>query len=218
MTDILDRSLPREESEPALPLEEAAPAPHRKRWTRKECDFLAQNGILTDRYELINGDIVEKMSQNPPHMITVMLFTAWLMRVFGMDHVFCQGTLDVDMPDAQTNAPESDVMALNQSVTAFSSHLPLPADIVLLVEVSDSTLRFDLQGKALLYARAGVEDYWVADVIGRRIITHRNPTTTGYTEVVEYSAEMQLAPIARPEALARVSDLLAPERPVETAE
>ena len=205
MTDILN---------PSLSVQEAEPAPHRKRWTRHDCDFLAQNGLLTGRYELINGDIVEKMSQNPPHMITVMLFTAWLMRVFGMDHVFCQGTLNIEMPgEAQTNAPEPDVMALRRAVTAFGSRLPVPADVALLIEVSDTTLRFDLNGKALLYARAGIEDYWVADVVGRRIVAHRGPTSAGYADVTEYSADALLAPLAYPDALARVSDLLASVSP-----
>ncbi len=210
MTDILNPSLPNS----SLPVQEAEPAPHRKRWTRGDCDFLAQNGLLTGRYELINGDIVEKMSQNPPHMITVMLFTAWLMRVFGMDHVFCQGTLNMEAAgEAQTSAPEPDVMALRHVVTAFASRLPVPADVALLIEVSDTTLRFDLSGKALLYARAGIEDYWVADVVGRRLVAHRGPTPTGYTDVTEYSADALLAPLARPQSLVRVSDLLAPIAP-----
>jgi hypothetical protein len=44
------------------------PAPDRKRWTRKECEFLEQNGLLIGRYELINGDIISKMGQNLPHV------------------------------------------------------------------------------------------------------------------------------------------------------
>ena len=193
--------------------ESLEPVSRRIRITRAMCRLLADNGLLTGRYELINGEIISKMGQNPPHMITVMLFTAWLMRLFGADRVFCQGTMDIASSNADTNQPEPDVMALSQPVTAFAGRHPRPVDILLLVEVSDSTLRFDLRNKAALYALAGIREYWVADIAGRRLFVHRNPGPNGYAEVTEYTAEAMVSCLSRPDDSVLVSALLPPVQP-----
>ena len=62
----------------------------RIRWTKSQCRAIVEAGILTGRYELVDGDIIPKMSQNPPHAFTVRLLIAWLNRVFGDAHVQCQ--------------------------------------------------------------------------------------------------------------------------------
>lgn len=190
--------------------EEWEPTPNRKRWTRKECEFLEQNGLLTGRYELIDGGIFFKTNRNPPHRLTIMLIAAWLRLNFGGLHVVTQSPIDVDDTNAEINEPHPDVIVLSQPATAFAAWNIGPADLLLVVEVSDTTLRFDLRNKALLYARAGVEDYWVADVVGRRLIVHRNPTPAGYAEVTEYGENETVAPLARPDAAVLVSQLLPP--------
>ena len=184
-----------------------APPPNRIPITRAFCKSLEASGLLPERYELIDGDIISKMGQNPPHALTVMLVTVWMMRVFGEQYIRCQLTLNIGAADTEINAPEPDVVALNQPVTAFGASHPGPADVLLLVEVSDSTLQFDLQRKALLYARAGIAAYWVADVTGRRLITHLSPTPSGYGEIVEYGIEDTVTIAHRPNDTARVADL-----------
>jgi Uma2 family endonuclease len=81
---------------------------------------------------------------------------------------------------------------------------------LLVVEVSDTTLRFDLRNKADLYARARIVEYWVADIAGRRLIVHRRPRVSGYAEILEYAETETVASLARPEGSVRVSDLLPP--------
>ncbi len=186
------------------------PTPNRRRFTRAECAFLEDNGLLTGRYELIDGEIISKMAQNLPHKIAVMLITAWLMRVFGDAFIQCQMSVGVDLADAEINAPEPDVSVLSRPLASLPDSEPAPADVLLLVEVSDSTRHFDLTTKARLYARAGIVEYWVADIKARRFVVHRNPTPTGYTEVTEYSAEAEIATLARPDAPIRVSELFSP--------
>ena len=78
---------------------------------------------------------------------------------------------------------------------------------LLVVEVSDSTLRFDLTVKAALYARAGIVEYWVLDVSGRRLIVHREPTPGGYRSVVAYSEFESIAPLASPQNKLQVAEL-----------
>ena len=186
------------------------PTPNRKRFTQKECAFLEQNGLLKGRYELVDGEIVFIMPQNPPHRLTVMLIVKWLMRVFGEDRVCSQSSIDIGVADPEINAPEPDVVVQAQPDVAFASRLPGPSDLLLLVEVSDTTLRYDLHNKAALYARAGIVEYWVADVVGRRFVVHRNPGANGYAQVTEYAEAESVSPVARPDVSVRVSDLLPP--------
>ena len=197
--------LPRHESSPLH--ESLETAPNRIPITRSICRALEENGLLTGRYELINGEILSKMGQNRPHANTVMLFTVLLMRLFGEEFVQCQIPIEVGDADPEINAPEPDVVALSRRVDAFTDANPDAADILLLVEVSDSTLRYDLHVKATLYARTGILEYWVADITGRRLITHRSPTPTGYLQVVEHDAEAIVTSAARPHDTVRVADL-----------
>jgi Uma2 family endonuclease len=186
------------------------PAPNRKRWTRAECEFLVQSELLTGRYELIDGEVLFKMGQKPPHALVITLMTAWLTKIFGERYIRCQLTMDVAETEREYNEPEPDVVVLNKPITEFYSHHPVPAEVLLVVEVSDTTLRFDLKNKALLYARAGISDYWAADLAGRRIVVHRKPDAEGYTEVLEYGETEILSPLSYLEAQIQVSDLLPP--------
>ncbi len=77
---------------------------------------------------------------------------------------------------------------------------PAAADIHLLVEISDSTLDYDLSVKATLYARAGIAEYWVLDVNGRRLISHRDPKGDTYSSVTIYGEHEFVAPLAAPHA------------------
>ncbi len=186
------------------------PTPNRKRFTRKECEFLEQNELLMERYELIDGEIIFKVTQNPPHRFVIVLVAEWLRLIFGGLFVVAQSPIEVAVSESEINVPEPDVMVQTQPITAFATRLPGPADIVLVVEVSDSTLRFDLRNKAALYARAGIVEYWVADVSGRRFIVHREPTPDGYAQVAEYAEDAAISTLSRPDATIRVSALLPP--------
>ncbi|MBC8102980.1 MAG: Uma2 family endonuclease [Cytophagales bacterium] len=184
--------------------------PNRKRWTRDDCAFLERVGLLPERYELIDGEIVSKMGQNRPHAITVTLLIKWLVALFGGDFVQCQLPIEVESADRQTYQPEPDAAVLVQPVTAYVSAAPGPDDLRLLVEVSDSTLRGDLQTKAALYARAGVPEYWVLDVISRQLFVHRIPRGGAYAHIERYGEEESVATEAAPGSVVRIADLLPP--------
>jgi Uma2 family endonuclease len=83
---------------------------------------------------------------------------------------------------------------------------PRPADLRLVVEISGSTLGFDLTTKAELYARAGIVEYWVVDVAARRLIVHRDPRQGLYRSVTAYSEEETVTPLASPQEDFRVGD------------
>ena len=87
---------------------------------------------------------------------------------------------------------------------------PQPDDLRLVVEVSYSTITFDLSAKAGLYARAGIVEYWVIDIKGRRLIVHRNPREGVYSSVMAYGEFEPVAPLAAPAELFRAADVLPP--------
>jgi Uma2 family endonuclease len=174
--------------------------PPRKRWTIEECEGLERDGYLTGHYELIDGEIIDKMGQNPLHRIALMLVAQWLVSLFGFLCVQTEKPITLPGRDGLSNAPEPAVALTAQPTTAYMMTHPNPADLLLLVEVSDTTLPYDLSTKAALYARAGVGEYWVLDIVGRRLHVHRQPGPTGYSDVQGYAETETVALQVRPEA------------------
>jgi Uma2 family endonuclease len=179
---------------------------NRKKFTETDCDFLERSGLLDDRYELIEGDIVHKMPQKNPHRLTVIRLIAWLTTVFPPDLVGTQATVRL----SATSLPEPDGFVLASALPADRDY-PESEDVLMAIEVSDSTLADDLGTKARLYASAGIVEYWVVDIVGRRLIVHRIPTEDGYEETFACFDTESLAPLARPESAILVSNLLPPE-------
>jgi Uma2 family endonuclease len=188
--------------EPAEPL-----TPRRKRWTRAECAMLESSGIWDQqRLELIDGELISKMGQNPPHVVFVSLMLQWLVETLGWGRVYQDAPIDVAPGDNPINEPEPDLIVSRQSSRLRTANFQ-PDEIALLVEVSDSSLRFDLTVKAALYARASIVEYWVLDISGRRLVVHRDPGPTGCRSVVAYSGFERVAPLASPQNELPVGEL-----------
>jgi Uma2 family endonuclease len=136
--------------------------------------------------ELVDGELISKMGKNRPHVNACMLLLEWLQESFGRRFVNAEAPIDVSAGDNQWNEPVPDLIVLKREYSNFTSGNPLPGDLALVVEVSDSSLTFDLTTKAALYARAGIEQYWVLDITGRRLIAHSAPQAGKYSSVVVY--------------------------------
>jgi Uma2 family endonuclease len=189
-----------------VPVEKAA-SPKRKRWTRAECDSLDALGLLNEQHlELVEGELIDKMGKNRPHVNALVLIQGWLIQVFGIRLVNPEAPIDVSPEDSPSSAPEPDLIVLKRDISYFRSANPGPQDLYLVVEIADTTLYFDLATKAALYARAGIEDYWVLDVSGRRLIVHRQPQAGKYTSVLIYNEQESVAPLAAPQAMFKVAD------------
>ncbi len=184
--------------------------PNRVRWTTSQCRMIEEAGILKGRYELIDGEIIAKMSQNPPHRIAVILLRNWLIAVFGAMFVQSQASISVGDADPDHNDPEPDASVTLALNTKYTQSHPGPADLSLVVEVSDTTLRSDRAAKAMLYAHAGIVEYWLLDIVNRQMLVHRLPGANGYGEVTVYAEDETAATLARPDASVRVADLLSP--------
>jgi len=179
----------------------------RKRWTRSEYDELYASALLDgQRLELVEGDLIDKMGKKRPHVISLNLLQGWLIQVFGVRRVNPGASIDVAPEDNPSNEPEPDLIVLKRDLSDFTKENPGPEDLELVVEVADFTLWFDLTTKAALYARAGIVEYWVPDVAGRRLIVHRDPQAGKYASVAAYSEEESVAPLAAPESLLQVRD------------
>ena len=196
-------------TQPSENLSLLEPFAGRKRWTRSDCDFLERLGMLPRRYELIDGEVIEKVGQNLPHGICVMKAILWLAGIFGGDFVQTQITVEIAADDQATNRPEPDVFVLAKPAQEYTRTPPASA-LRLIIEVSDTTLRDDLQIKAPLYARAGVPEYWVLDVSSRRLFVHRSPANGTYTTVEWYSDAESVSPEASPENSVPIANLLPP--------
>jgi Uma2 family endonuclease len=184
--------------------------PPRKRWTRVECARLEASGLLDQQHlELVEGDLIDKMGKNRPHVNALAVIHAWLLEVFGNRFVNQEAPIDVSPEDNPSNEPEPDVIVLNRDFWNFQSANPGPQDLHLVVEVADTTLHFDLTTKAGLYARAGIVEYWVLDVQGRRLIVHRHPQSGKYKTIMIYSEQESVAPLAAPHTMFQVSEAFA---------
>lgn len=175
--------------------------PPRKRWTREDCAPLEASGLFErERLELVDGELFSKMGKNRPHVVVLRLMYLWLLEAFGKQFVDSEAPIDVSPEDNPTNEPEPDVIVLKREFATFVSGNPQPQDLHLVVEISDSTLNFDLKVKAALYARAGIVEYWVLDVPGRRLFCHRDPAAGRYGSVTMYHEHESVSPLAAPNA------------------
>ena len=189
------------------PTQPIPPYPPLKRWTRAECAVLEASGLLDqEKLELVEGELIRKMSKKRPHVNALALLAGWLAQTFGLLFVNQEAPVDVAPEDNPTNEPEPDIIVLKREFTHFVSANPQPKDLHLVVEIANTSLNFDLATKATLYARAGIEEYWILDVPGRRLLVHREPKFGYYASVVAYGESESIAPLAAPQKQFQVAD------------
>jgi Uma2 family endonuclease len=155
--------------------------------------------------------LITKLGRDPAIYFSLHALRRLLDEVFTPRHVYTEIPIDVAAADNPTNEPEPDLVVLKEEIRDFASN-PQPSQIELVVEVGDSSLRFDLTVKADLYARAGLAEYWVLDINNRGLVAHRNPDAGRYTSIVFFREAESMSPLARPEAALAVGDMLLPLR------
>ena len=130
-----------------------------------------------DRVELIDGLILDMAPIGRPHMSLVNRLTRWLVNAVGDRGVVSVQNSIVLPPWSQ---PQPDLAVLAPAFFALEGDLPQARDVLLLIEVADSSLAFDRGRKRALYAREGIAEYWVVDVAGCAIDVYREPSPDGY--------------------------------------
>ena len=157
------------------------------------------------RAELINGEMIESLPKNQSHTIANDSGYDLLTDAFGRGFVRHSAPLVVD----DESEPEPDLAVTRQIQRSYRETGNLVAsEAVLVVEISDSTLRSDLTTKVRLYGRAGIPEYWVLDISGRVLIVHRGPTADGYASVTRLAETEVVSPLATPQAALNIADFL----------
>ena len=183
-----------------------------RRWTRDEYDRMIDAGVLTteDQVELIDGEIVTMTPQKSRHATAVHLAQDVLRRAFG-ESVAVRAQLPLAL--SADSEPEPDVAVVTGSPRDYRDEHPVTA--LLILEVADSTLAFDRTKKASVYARAGIGDYWLLNLVDEVLEVRRfpapstdSPDAWGYAAVEQYSAGDQVAPLERPDYFIAVAELL----------
>jgi len=188
----------------SIPSSHAAPAgPRPVHWTCAEFHRLGDLGTFEGRRAmLIDGVILEEGPMNPPHAITLELVENAIRTAFGTGWRFRNQSPLVLGQDLD---PEPDFAVIAGTSRGSSGH-PTMADLV--IEVADSSLDFDTNEKRLLYARAGIREYWVVDISGRRLLVYRDPQGGDYATQQTFGPTEAVSPLAVPSAVVRVVDLL----------
>jgi len=186
----------------------AAFTPTRMRITTDRYQKMVATGVLTkyDRIELIEGEMLNMAPIGPKHAtVADRLARLFMLAVHDAAIVSCGRPVNLgDFSD-----PQPDVMLLKPRLDDYGNAHPNAADVLLLIEVSDSTLTFDQSTKLSLYARYGVSEYWVVDVEGKRIVVYREPAAKGYARKLDFSAPNAISPQAFPDVEVAVREIFA---------
>ncbi len=181
-----------------------------KYWTANEYRQMSELGILdaNDRTELIEGQILVMAAKGTPHVLGLRLLAVALDTLLENQPFFVSTQDPIQLNDF--SEPEPDLAIVRGTALDYADRHPDSNDLVLVVEVADSTLKYDCEVKDKLYAQSGIEDYWVLDVKDRKLHIFRNPTATGYTSHLILTPPNSIAPLAFPDRSVSLIDILPP--------
>ena len=184
--------------------------PERRPFTNAEYHALAEVGVLApdEKVQLIAGDVVVMSPVGDLHATCVELIDDEfsIFRQPGRTQVRVQSPLV--MPD--NSEPEPDAMVLAWREDRYLFRTPRPEDVLLLVEVSDSTLRYDRDVKMSLYAAAGVPEAWLVNLRDGWIESNTEPAVDGYRVTRRYGLGDAIAPQAFPDLAIPVERIIPP--------
>lgn len=185
------------------------PAPFR--WTKEEYYQMAEFGMFEGRRtEFIEGEIIEMPQMKSPHATGLTLTDNALRRIFSENFVVRnQMPLDV----GTEFEPVPDIVIVNGSPRDYLEDHPQTAE--LLVEISDTSLSYDRNRKSSLYAKYGIQDYWILNLKNRTLEIYRQPiedenTLYGfnYGEKLTFDKTREVSPLIKSDAKIKVADLL----------
>ncbi len=179
----------------------------RRRFTVSEYHRMGQAGILgeDDRLELLEGEIVEMAPIGSRHQAVVDRLTSlFFNRVGDAAVVRVQGPVRL----GEHSEPEPDLLLLRRRADYYASAHPGPEDVLLLVEVSDTSAEYDREVKLPLYARYSISEVWLVGLEAGTIGVYRVPTAEGYQEVSQAGRDQGIYPVAFPQLEWAVGDII----------
>jgi Uma2 family endonuclease len=180
-----------------------------RQFTVDEYHRMIETGILSenDRVELLDGWILEMSPIGPPHATSVSLVAAALQDVLPAGwHLRTQAPITLE-----NGEPEPDVTIVRGGIRDFVTHHPSATDVALLVEVADASLQYDRLQKRPQYAVAGIPEYWIVNLIDRRLEVFRDLAPGGdyqVTDSIPADGTVDLAIDGKLVASLAVADLL----------
>jgi Uma2 family endonuclease len=179
----------------------------RRRFTREEYHRMAEAGILheDDRVELIEGEIVQMTPIGRRHAACVAELNRLLVPAVGQRALLWPQN-PIILPNE--TEPQPDIVLLRPRADRYLHDDARPEDVLLLVEVADTSQRYDRLVKLPLYARAGVPEVWIVDLPGEIIEVYRGPTPSGYADVGRVGRGGTLAPGAFRDIVLSVDTIL----------
>jgi Uma2 family endonuclease len=179
----------------------------RRLFTADDVVKMAEAGLFgeEERIELIDGEIVEMTPIGNRHMICVDRANAFMTEAFGRTAIVSiQNALRLNMH----NMPQPDVVVFKPSADFYESARPTPADVLFLIEISDSTFRRDRYIKLPRYARYGVAEVWIEDLKRDLILVFRDPEGDQYRTQLTLHRGDSISPLAFPKSMFLVDDLI----------
>lgn len=184
--------------------------PSRVQWTVAEFHrLLADPSYDERRMFLVEGEILEMPNPNPPHNASLGLTDEALRAAFGSGYWFRS---QMPLVLNQKSDPMPDLVVVPGSPRDYTDH---PTSALLVIEIAESSVAYDSRDKAHLYAAGGIQDYWVVDLIHRKLLVFRDPAADAnrpfgafYRTATTHDPAAVVAPLAAPQAGIKVSDLL----------
>ena len=182
-------------------------APTKRKLTADEYQRMGEVGILheDDRVELLDGELYEMPPIGDGHIGRVNRFTYFFSRRVGD-----QALVSVQNPIrlSEHSEPQPDIMLLRPRSDFYGTAKARPQDVLLLVEVAESSLAYDRQKKLPLYAAAGIQEMWIVNLIDRLIEVYREPVEDRYAVVTRHGPGEVLRPALLREVAIRVEEIL----------
>ncbi|MBV9281129.1 MAG: Uma2 family endonuclease [Chloroflexi bacterium] len=179
--------------------------PSHRRFTVRDYHRMAEVGILTedDHVELIDGEIVQMTPIGGRHVACVGRLTRLLVQRLGEDvAVNIQSPVQL----GEREEPEPDAAVIR--ARSYGDELPTAPDVLLLIEVADTSLGYDRARKLPLYARAGIAESWLVDLQGEAIERHTNPVGGTYRLTLRAGRGEEIASLAMPGLVLRADEVL----------
>ncbi|MEO0848714.1 MAG: Uma2 family endonuclease [Cyanobacteria bacterium J06648_1] len=164
------------------------------KWSIEEWHELVNTGLLEGKsVEFLEGEIIEVSPEGVEHSYTNNSVVKYLRNVLA-DIAEVRESHPVTLDNSE---PEPDIAIVRLPETIYKKHHPYPQDIYFLVEISNRTLKQDLEQKAVTYARNGIPEYWIIDLVNKKLIVHTQVQDNTYLQVTEYKTGT-VSPVAFP--------------------